>query len=392
MNPGGGLDPSQVWDRDDTIAEIWRSLARPQSVYLTGERRAGKTAIVTKMKANPPPDLTVVYTDVEAINTLGEFAEKLLVSVSEALPAVAKSRGWLARKLKSLGITKVGLAGFGVEFAEVGERQWDAIVRQVVESLERLEDRRVVLVLDELPQLLTNIASRGRELDARQVLDTLREIRQTHRKVTMIFTGSIGLHHVVKKLAASGSWAPINDMAVVDVPPLDAANGRGLARELVVNEGIATESVDVLTTAIASSAGNAPFYIHQIVSALSGRPRTAETASAATIEQIVIDKINNAQDPWQLGHFITRVPSYYGPDADYVMAVLDIVANGEPLPFEELRLLVPAKLEITDQDLRRLSDLIDLLQKDYYLVKSPDHVLRFRQSLLARFWRARRSL
>jgi predicted AAA+ superfamily ATPase len=93
VNPGGGLDPSQVWDRDGKIAEIWRTLDRPQSVYLTGERRSGKTSILQKMKADLPDRVAMVYTDVEDVNTPGEFANKLFVKVSEELPALTKARG-----------------------------------------------------------------------------------------------------------------------------------------------------------------------------------------------------------------------------------------------------------------------------------------------------------
>jgi AAA domain len=393
VNPGGGLDPSQVWDRDDKIAEIWRTLDRPQSVYLTGERRSGKTSTLQKMKADLPDRVAMVYTDVEDVNTPGEFANKLFVKVSEELPALAKARGWLVKKLKDLGITKVSAGGIGIEFAEVKERQWSALISQIVEALERLDDQRTVLVFDELPQMLTNIAKRGQPLDARQILDTLRELRQTRKNVRMIFTGSIGLHHVLSDLAeAGGSWAPINDMAVIDVPPLAMADAVGLAHELIVNEHIATADVEQLAQAIADAVDCAPFYIHQVIASLTNRPASAEPASPSVVEAIVVEKLNDPQDPWKFTHFVTRVPLYYGPDAELATAILDIVAVQGAIPFQELRKLLPAHLPFTTQQAGRLTEILDLLQNDYYLFKTPAQELRFRQALLARAWRARRYL
>jgi hypothetical protein len=267
------------------------------------------------------------------------------------------------------------------------------LISQIVEALERLDDQRTVLVFDELPQMLTNIAKRGQPLDARQILDTLRELRQTRKNVRMIFTGSIGLHHVLSDLAeAGGSWAPINDMAVIDVPPLAMTDAVGLATELIVNERITTADVEQLAQAIASAVDCAPFYIHQVIASLTNRPAAAEAASPEVVEAIVVEKLNDPQDPWKFTHFVTRVPLYYGPDAELATAILDIVAVQGSIAFQELRKLLPAHLPLTTHQAGRLTEILDLLQNDYYLLKTPAQELRFRQALLARAWRARRYL
>jgi hypothetical protein len=334
-----------------------------------------------------------VYTDVEDVHTPGEFADKLFVKVGEALPAITKARSSLMKHLKQLGITKIGAGGFGVEF-EIRERQWIAVLQQVVAALDRMDDR-VVLVFDELPQMLTNIAKRGEPLVARQVLDTLREIRQTQRqgRVTMIFTGSIGLHHVVRELTETGgSWAPINDMAVIDVQPLEPSDAIDLARELLINEGVDATSIDELSAAVAAAVDNAPFYIHQVVVALTNRPRSSAPATAAVVEEIVVDRINDPQDPWKFDHFIHRLVPYYGDDAPLAGAVLDTVAIEGEVVFAHLRRLLATKIPVTEADLADLQGLMQLLQNDYYLAKSPDQTFRFRSRLLARAWRARRFL
>lgn len=389
-NPGGGLDPSQVWDRDDTIAEIWQTLGRPQSVYLTGERRSGKTSILKKMKANLPDGYSMVYADVEDVNSPGEFANRLFIKVGEELPSVVKARGWLVRKLKDLGITRVSAAGFGIEFAEIRDRQWPVVIHQVIEALQESADQPVVLVLDELPQMLTNIAERGQPLDARQALDVLRELRQSSSRVHMIFTGSIGLHHVLKHLTElGGTWAPINDMAVIDVPPLSKRDAVGLARVLIINENIRTDDVEALALAMATRVDGAPFYIQHLAAALANRKGTDPPADPTTIDDIINDKLQDPQDAWKFGHFVTRVRPYYGQAAPLASALLDIVSVEGPVSFERLLRLVPAHLEAVN-DADRVAEILDLLQNDYYLTRDSEGKLRFRQPLMARAWRARR--
>ncbi len=63
-----------------------------------------------------------------------------------------------------------------------------------------------------------------------ELLDTLRALRQSHSHLRMVFTGTIGLHHRLHALKRSGyANDPTNDMDVVEVPPLAAADAQELA-------------------------------------------------------------------------------------------------------------------------------------------------------------------
>ncbi len=54
-----------------------------------------------------------------------------------------------------------------------------------------------------------------------EMLDTLRALRQTYPQLKMVYTGSIGLHHVVAKLKKLGyNNVPTNDMYPYELQPL----------------------------------------------------------------------------------------------------------------------------------------------------------------------------
>src|SRR5260370_37656341 len=76
-----------------------------------------------------------------------------------------------------------------------------------------------------------------------EVLDVLRSLRQsavTGQGFRMILCGSIGLHHVLRSLKQQGyKNQAVNDMALVEVPPLDPPVATDLATLLLAGEGLA---------------------------------------------------------------------------------------------------------------------------------------------------------
>jgi hypothetical protein len=383
------LAPGDIWDRDSIIDDVWRTLFS-QSVYFTGERRMGKTTILDKMRAYPRDNAVLVYVDVEELQHPGEFAARVYEKVTAALPAVAKARGVLARALKSrFGISKFGVGPVSVEFRQMAETRWTEVLDEIVAAIGRLDDgQRVVLCFDELPQFLSNVVKAGHPLEARRVLDKLRELRQTHAFARMIYTGSIGLHHVERELRELGSsWAPTNDMKRIDVPPFEMPDAINLATVLLNNEAVECDDVAVVASSIASITDGVPYYIHLIVDGLRKGPKPA---TAARVEEVMQAAIDDPDDTWGFRHFVNRVPEYYGGNADLAYAVLDVVSRNRG-SFDELMAKLPAHTDIDSRAGNLVRSTVELLERDHYLT-SQGGVLRFRRPLLERAWRAKRYL
>jgi len=108
------------------------------------------------------------------------------------------------------------------------------------------------------------------------LLDTLRGLRQTHANLRMIYTGSIGLHHVVTALREEGYVnSPVNDMRTVEVPPLDDGHAEALAKALIQGEGLISSAPDETAAIIAKRVDAIPFYIHHVVAAMADRGQAA---------------------------------------------------------------------------------------------------------------------
>lgn len=385
VNPGGILDPAEVVGRDAFIASLWGVLER-QSVLLTSERRMGKTSVMRKMEAEPPFGACPVKTSLQGINAPEEFSRRLIADIERATPGVL-DKPFLKRVRKS-GLKKVGAKVVEVEFEPLGEEAWKDVMTEALAALEEGIDERVVFFWDELPHMIEAIEGQRGAATARDVLDLLRHARETHPSLRMVLTGSLGMHHVVDRLRSQGGmFAPVHDMAVVDLPPLSSDDATHLAAELLRNERIECGDLGSVAATIATEVDQVPYYIHHTVEQLRSDQSTgaSEPVDESRIRFVVETAVIDPLDPWQLKHYVDRVPVYYKASPDLARAVLDIVAAAAgPVSLEEIERLLGA--EMSPPPAGELRDLIELLCKDHYL--EPEY--RFRLELVRRAWRAKR--
>lgn len=387
INPGGMLTPGEVVGRDLFVSEIWRALDR-QSVLLTAERRMGKTSVLLKLEAEPLTERCVIKRTLQGIRTPEEFVRKLVADVNNAIPGLIRKS--IGDRLRKAGIKSIGSTPISVEFEPATPESWKDVVTETFRVLDEDVDELVVLLWDEAPQMIADIDTERGSGVAREMLDVLRAARESHRGIRMVLSGSLGIHHVVAALRSEGGmWAPTHDMRALDLPPLAEDDAVFLAGELLRNDDVACDDRDAVASAIASEVDCMPYYIHQTALRLRDRGRAGERmpVDVATVEKEVEDAICDPLDPWELGHYVSRTPVYYGNDADLVNAVLDIVArDSAPLDIATIRERLAA--HGPPPEIERLRELVDLLCRDYYLCASPGYV--FLRSLVRRAWLARR--
>jgi hypothetical protein len=382
-NPGGSLDPQFIFGRDPLIRQIWDVLDR-QCVLLNAERRIGKTSIVRKMAAAPPAGWLAVFQDLEKIHTAHEFSEAVFHQVQEYL-------GWV-QQLKNK-------ARKSVEDHETGDfglnaRSWKELLEDSIRQLmaaQTKSGKRLVMLWDEVPYMINNIRKREGEQAAVEVLDQLRSLRQENPSLRMVFTGSVGLHHVLDSIQkAQISAAPVNDMYSIEVTPLEQDDAVSLARELLKGESLKPLDIDKSAATIAAEADYFPFFIHHIVAGLRLKGIAPEPDA---IRGLVRKQLTDANDPWELGHFRKRIPIYYSAekDAQLVTALLDHLAGcSQLLSVGDLLAAVQMQgLSVTRDDLIRV---LRLMERDHYLQRNDDGLYQFRFELVKRWWKLDRGL
>lgn len=387
INPGGTLTPAEVVGRGSFIAGAWRAIER-QSLLITAERRMGKTSVLLKLEAEPPPRTLVVRRSLQGITSPDEFTRFLVADVEKACPGLLRTS--LGERLTRAGIKSIGSSPLTVEFSPPNRRSWKDITTETFATLDLDVDERVVLLWDELPQMIADIRDHHGHLVAREMLDVLRAVRESHATVRMVLSGSLGIHHVVADLRSKGGmWVPTHDMRSVDLPALGERDAQYLARELLRNEGIACDDLDEVAATIAIEVDRIPYYVHQSALFLQTAQRQGDcgVVDAATVRHIVAEAIDDPLDRWELGHYVARTPIYYGADAPVVNKILDIVALA-PAPLSATAIGDQLAAFARPPSPERLHELLDLLRKDYYLGQSPDYA--FLRSVVRRAWIAKR--
>jgi hypothetical protein len=388
-NPGGQIATKAVIGRDSLIDLIWETIEQ-QSIVMTAERRIGKTTIIRKMLAEPVDGWTPVFQDLERCHTAHEFAMVVYHEVHRFLSAKGKAarraREWFA----AMGGTEIG-GLFKLPEKSAGAH-WKDILCHSIEDLVHENDQtgtRLLFLWDEVPFMLSNIRDREGEAVAMEVLDVLRALRQTHSGLRMIITGSIGLHHVITSLKdKSYANSPVNDMVSINVPALALQDAIQLAKELIEGEKLNSPGIDVAAAVLANEADCFPFYIHHIVKALKIR---GMEATLDQIRRVVASQLVDDNDPWELFHYRSRIPTYYGQDESAVIRILDELSVSEKNASVN-ELLIMLKNTSSFDDRERLIRLLSLMVRDHYLSRDPDGSYRFAFPLIRRWWKAHRDL
>ncbi len=397
-NPGGEIAPEEVVGRDRLIETLWETL-NSQSVVLVAERRMGKSSVIKKMVAETPGDSLTVYRDVESVARPIDFVEAVYRDVEQHLTAMRRAKGRVSAVLKQLAGVEIG--GL-VKFPEGVAPHWKTLLENTLEGLAEHQDRLVVLFWDELPLMLKSIARNSGEATAMEMLDTLRGLRQMHGGLRMVYSGSIGLHHVTAALREAGHGNDAtNDMQIIEVPELDDEDARLLAAELLDGEQLQCDDPGATAKSIADAVDRIPYYIHWVVATMKGRGNIASNELA---ERIVAEALVDDQDRWHLQHYRDRLQRYYGDDRlPVVLAVLDVLAVAQrTVTFDQLYSelgtgLTPetstAAKQILGGDHELLRLILTLLRRDHYVrQQANDGTYGFRFPLIRRWWRVHRGL
>ena len=384
-NPGGMIGPDDVVGRDRLIQDLW-DILDTQSVVLTSERRICKTTVIRTMVERPSRgDVVCFFADIEGLNTPGEFVEAVYRQAEPFLSTGNRAAMKFQRLLQKIGGAQIG----DVRLPQLSQH-WKDLLCALMEDICSIDSRAVLFFWDEIPLFLHKVAGALGEPAAMEFLDCMRALRQTHKSLRMLFTGSVGLHLIVQGLRNAGyANRPTNDMRLVEVPPLSPQDGSLLATRLIEGERIpCQEDCGAVAARISEVAGHVPYYIHYLVARLKA---TDAVATTEEVDRHVRLLISDPHDPADFRYFRHRLDTYYpAPEVEMALAILDTLAGEQALlPFGKLANLVRHRVRVEgDELIRRVARL---LLEDHYLVRSgSEGAYGFRHRIVREWWKYER--
>ena len=360
---GGVVDPAHAVGRDTDVAEVLGVLSGGESVALPGERRHGKTVLSRIVEERGQAlGWTVVTRSVEGTTSVEEVTEELARDLVAVLPPLERVKAWLGSRAELFA------RGVRIESAPLS---LEDVLAEACSHTDRL-----LLILDELP-ICARALERSQAGSGLAFLHRLRRLRQAHEPLAMLCLGSIGFHHVVPDLEGA-----INDMYPHSLGPLAPDDALELAVRLLKGTEVPLAARRALAPQMASASEGVPYYLHLLAGGCRRRHAAGDTLDGAAVEAMVTAAIEDPDDLWDLKHYVTRLPAYYGPDASAVGAILDLVARQPSTGVEIRRGLAVASDDVAGAD---VGSLAGRLEQDHYLVRAAQ-TLRFRSEIVRRAW------
>lgn len=275
------------YQRNDIINKLYRRLDSGSHIFISAPRRAGKTSIMRYMEDHPQKGYAFLYLNVEDIEESEAYfkvlSEELLISqaVSRLVKASEKAKGLFEQFSEHIKRIKI----WNIEF-EAPEKEPPRYQDEFEKLMRDLDtsDFVIVILVDEFPIALERIIIEHGEKDAVEFLHANRSIRQrAKRGIQFVYTGSIGLPNITRKLKAT---ATINDLNIVEIPPLSMEEGIEFTQLLLKTYKVRYKS-EVPAYMLESMRWLTPFLIQLVVEMLIDEYE----AKKIIIDQETVDRI-----------------------------------------------------------------------------------------------------
>jgi hypothetical protein len=372
--------------RDDIVDEIYEALEEGQNLLLSAPRRVGKTSIIHYIKDNPADEYYCVYVDTEDVSDSQTFFKVLLKAIFDIenknrfLKTIEKAGKKIKGFLSSIDNVEVG--GVKIDFNEKADEKLD-YYEKFKDFLEKadLDNRKILLMIDEFPVTIEHIRDEQGEQAARNFLKQNRAIRQNdkyNQKIKFIYTGSIGLLSVVKKLNAT---ADVNDIQTYKLRPLSLKDALELAKTLLENYQIEASN-EVLTYLLKEKIEwLIPFHIQLAIKEIRDLHRIdAREVNRAFIDQAFNELVLNGSI--YLEHYRGRLSQVFNRnELTLVHDLLKKLAEYQSVAELELYdLAVKHRLE------ESFKNILLTLEYDGYIAETNEKQWRFYSPILKKWW------
>jgi uncharacterized protein len=315
------------------------------------------------------------------VNNENEFYKKLYSHIVEHLSTVQKYSNKILTGAKEVTsrIKSLNIEGS----IEIGESQISYFeeVQKLIKEF-KLEDERIIVLIDEFAQTVENISQDENERAAIHFLECKRVIRQSpeiYKRLQFIYAGSIGLENIVSRMNAINL---INDLVPIKVSPLTEDETKILIANIVHDTDVQLDA-DSHQYLLQIIEWWIPFYFHLL---LDEAGKILEETNTKIITKQILDKAVKSALAQRLyfEQWYTRVrKAYQGQEFSFVKELLNYVSEKQTVTFNDIyNLAIKHKVE------NIYKDLLNALVYDGYINNNENpKVYRFNSPLLREWWK-----
>ncbi len=292
------------FDRPQISQQIRRSLERGGNLLISAPRRIGKSSLIKHLLTQAAANEIIIYISVQSATHSNEFFEKLFKELIKNNTVFAGMNGFTQRASAGLKniisrVRNITLEG-GLEIDKTANIDYYTELQTLIKAL---TEKKVILLLDEFPDAVSNMIRRDQQL-AIEFLLQMRELRQISADLGLqfILTGSSGLANVVSQL---GENDLINDLEEISVAPYTEQEASVFIQRLVLGYQIHYSSDfqindNTLAYILEKINWRLPYYLQIMIKSLfEAFENTQIIAEPATVDKV-------------LAAMLTAQSEYYG--------------------------------------------------------------------------------
>ena len=366
------------FDRPQIVAQIWEEIAKGNHVLLAAPRRVGKSSVMEYISQNSPEGIKCIFRNIEGIQSEDEFYRKIYELIVLCLSRFQKSKNWLSDLVGNINITEITLEG--IKFGESKSVNYLDEINKILPKLKE-NDVKIVLFLDELPEVLNNLYKTNNTNHASTILDNLRQWRQTpslKKHFCMVLAGSVGIHHVVKMI--DGRIADINDLYKIQFEALTKNEAQAYI-DWATETATVKYDADLKSHLLDKISYPLPYFINLILDEVNKKAKNVNDSN------ITNDHIDTAFDAIvkHSDHFVewkNRLFNYFPiAESDFMNKALIQISHKHKITKRKLY-----DLAVEHQRTNDYIELMDGLERDGYITEQSENYV-FVSPFLKAFWK-----
>ena len=262
---------------------------------------------------------------------------------------------------------------YGTSPSKLNRRKHPNTAKNLKKLMSRMDtsDFTIVMLVDEFPVTVEQIEKKNKSDEAIRFLHTNRSIRQrAKRGIQFIYTGSIGLPNIARKLDAT---ATINDLNVVEVPPLTQAEANAFTIKLLKSYKVKYQR-GVISYMLLKLKWLMPFFIQLVVQMLIDEFESNGEEITKELVDKVFDKASNHRNNIYFENYYSRLDkSLMKEECSLAKQILSQIAIKNSLPLDAFK------------PLRNYAAILEILEFDGY-INSNNDCYSFNSPILQNWW------
>ncbi len=361
------------FDRPEIVAQIWTEISKGNHVLMAAPRRVGKSSVMLYMAEHCPENTKGIFKVIQGVTSEEQFYAFIYDLMLACLSGFQKFKDWFAEEIT---IKKAGTTGI-----ELGDTPKLDYLKEINKLLPKIASKKIkiVLFLDELPEVLKYLYTHNKKEQASALLDNLRGWRLNWREnFNFVLAGSVGIHHIVSTY--EGRTSDLNDLRKV---PFEAFSKHEASEYIDWATKNATVQYDhTLKEYLLSKISYfLPYFINLMLDEI-------DKAAIKTQDPIItIENIDNAFESivkhsdhfkdWKI-----RLTDYFTKDqAKFMNEILAYISHKEYISKRKVYDLAKNHQKQNDY-----IDLMDGLRDDGYIIEQADNYV-FVSPFLQAFWK-----